>query len=195
MAGTRRSRERRITLRCQRSDPNQSVRGEFSVYGEQGDFCLNRGSDSRGIRSPRGSTMVHAGFGRFIALLDNLDYRLDQTAPYNTTQTLKNVPISRMQVIPGSTARRQARISPSGVQPDAYTPTLLSWKLKVDQQVAPRTAFRVGYVGSHGYHEMLSLDANEPVPTSLPAGLAYHGRGSRLRIQRWPIRLHGCQRA
>ena len=49
----------------------------------------------------KGKTIVHASFGVYNALLDNLDYRLDQTAPYNTTQTLKNVPISSIHVTPG----------------------------------------------------------------------------------------------
>ena len=50
----------------------------------------------------KGKTIVHASFGVYNALLDNLDYRLDQTAPYNTTQTLKNVPLSSIHVTPGS---------------------------------------------------------------------------------------------
>src|SRR6202043_2742168 len=31
------------------------------------------------------------------------------------------------------------------------------------------TALTVGYVGSHGYHEIVGVDANEPVPTICPA--------------------------
>ncbi len=48
------------------------------------------------------------------------------------------------------------------MQPDAYTPTILTWTFKIQQQIAPNTVFSAGYTGSHGYHEMLSLDANEP---------------------------------
>ena len=40
----------------------------------------------------KGRTVVHAGFGIYRALLDNLDYRLDQTAPFNATESLKNIP-------------------------------------------------------------------------------------------------------
>ncbi len=54
-----------------------------------------------------------------IALLDNLDYRLDQTAPFNTTQTLKNVPVSHTSYRPGTPLAGRRLISPSGVQPDA----------------------------------------------------------------------------
>jgi hypothetical protein len=51
--------------------------------------------------------------------------------------------------------------------------------LKIEQQMAPQTTLGVGYVGSHGYHEMLSVDANEPVPQLVngapfyPAGAAF----------------------
>jgi len=36
-----------------------------------------------------GQTSVRAGFGVHRALLDTLDYRLDQTAPFNTTQSIR----------------------------------------------------------------------------------------------------------
>ncbi|HVH89451.1 MAG TPA: carboxypeptidase-like regulatory domain-containing protein [Terriglobales bacterium] len=121
--------------------------------------------------SPLGSTktVVHAGFGIYRALLDNLDYRLDQVAPFNTTQTLRNLPVSSLQINPGATLPAGSLISPSGIQPDAYTPTILSYTLKVEREIFPNTAVSVGYVGSHGYHEILSGDANEPVPTVCPA--------------------------
>ena len=109
-------------------------------------------------------TVIRAGAGIYRALLDNLDYRLDQTAPYNTTDTLKNVAVNGLQIVPGAALPTGSKISPSGVQPDGYTPTVISWDIKIEQQIAPGTSLAVGYVGSHGYHEMLSVDANEPVP-------------------------------
>jgi Carboxypeptidase regulatory-like domain len=118
--------------------------------------------------SGQGKTSIHAGFGMYRALLDNLDYRLDQTAPFNTTLSLKNVPVDGLKIIPGATAAG-SKISPSGIQPDAYTPTVITWTVKVEQQLMRDTAIAVGNVGSHGYHEMLSVDANEPFPTMCPA--------------------------
>ncbi len=41
-----------------------------------------------------GHTAVRGGFGIHRALLDNLDYRLDQTAPFNTTVSVKNIAVS-----------------------------------------------------------------------------------------------------
>jgi Carboxypeptidase regulatory-like domain len=117
----------------------------------------------------RSKTVINAGFGIYEALLDNIDYRLDQTAPFNTALTLKNVPIADLDIIPGAPPPPGAKISPSGIQPDAYTPTVISYTLKISQEIAPHTSFAVSYVGSHGYHEILSEDANEPVPTVCPA--------------------------
>ena len=117
----------------------------------------------------QGKTVVHAGFGIYRALLDNLDYRLGQTAPLNATESLKNVPVAGLQIVPGSALPAGTKISPSGSQPDLYTPTVITWTFKVEQQIAPNTSLGLGYVGSHGYHELLSLDANEPTPTICPA--------------------------
>ena len=49
------------------------------------------------------------------------------------------------------------------------TPTLVSWSFRVQQEVSPNTSLTVGYVGSHGYHEIIGADANEPFPTICPA--------------------------
>jgi len=122
----------------------------------------------------KGKTAIHAGFGIYNALLDNLDYRLDQTAPFNATQSLKNISVAGLQITPGSVAPAGSKISPSGIQPDAYTPTVITWTFKVEQEIAPNTLLGIGYVGSHGYHEMLSLDANIPVPTILASGAIYY---------------------
>jgi Carboxypeptidase regulatory-like domain len=132
-------------------------------------------------------TIVHAGFGIYRALLDNLDYRLDQTAPFNTTNTLKNVPLSSIQIAPGQGPPSGTLVSPSGVQPDAFTPTALTWSLSIEQQIAPNTSLTIGDVGSHGYHQLLSEDVNEPIPTicpaspcpsSLPSGTVYYPKGA-----------------
>lgn len=139
--------------------------------------------------SENGGTVVHAGVGIYRALLDSLDYRLDQNAPFNTTQSLKNVAVSSLHFVPGEPAPSGSKISPSGIQPNADTPTLLSWSLNIEQQIAPGTSLTLGYIGSHGYHQMLSEDVNEPIPTicpaslcpsSLPAGTVYYPSGAPL---------------
>ncbi len=137
--------------------------------------------------SQKGGTVVHAGFGIYRALLDSLDYRLDQNAPFNTTQSIKNIAVSKLNFVPGQPAPAGSLISPSGIQPDAYTPTLLSWSLNIEQQIAPGTSLTLGYIGSHGYHQILSEDVNEPIPTICPAspcpsnlaaGTVYYPKGA-----------------
>ncbi len=149
----------------------------------------------------KSTTVIHAGFGMYRALLDNLDYRLDQTAPFNTTLSLKNVAVNGLNIAPGVTAPG-SKISPSGIQPDAYTPTVITWTFKVEQQIMRDTALTVGYVGSHAYHEMLSVDANEPFPTICPAapcpstlaaGTIYYPAGAALANPAWQIRPPGLR--
>ena len=52
----------------------------------------------------KGKTVIRAGFGIYRSLLDNLDYRLDQAAPFNTILALKNIPVAGLQIVPGSTS-------------------------------------------------------------------------------------------
>jgi hypothetical protein len=118
--------------------------------------------------SPFGSkkTVIRAGAGLYYALLDNLSYRLDQNGPYNTVLAVKNIAFSN---IAPNAVYTGAKVIPSGVQPDLRTPTVESWSLKFDQQLSPNTSLGVSYIGSHGYHEILSVDGNLPNPTICPA--------------------------
>ena len=118
--------------------------------------------------SPFGSkkTVLHAGFGTYYALLDNLSYRLDQNGPYNSVFAVKNIAFS--SISPDATYPK-GRVIPSGVQPDLKTPTVESWSTKIERQLFSNTILSVGYVGSHAYHELLSLDANLPAATICPA--------------------------
>jgi len=117
-----------------------------------------------------GKTAVRGGAGFYYGLLDTLDYRLDQTAPFNTAQSISNVPVSSLSFIPGTPPPAGTKVSPSNVQPDIATPTVISWSLRVEQQIAPHTSLTLGYVASHSYHQILSEDMNQPVPTYLPDG-------------------------
>lgn len=132
-------------------------------------------------------TVIRAGFGEYYALLDNLSYRLDQIAPFNNVYAVKNISFS--SIAPGA-SYGGAKIIPSGVQPDLLSPTVESWSLKIEQQIAPHTSLGVSYIGSHGYHELLSVDANLPIPTvcpespcpsSYPVGIAYYSSGAALQ--------------
>jgi len=118
--------------------------------------------------SPFGSqkTVIRAGFGTYYGLLDNLSYRLDQNGPFNTVYAVKSIPFSS---ISPDARYQKSKVIPSGVQPNLQTPTVETWSLKVERAVLRGTTLGVGYVGSHGYHELLSLDANLPTPAICPA--------------------------
>jgi hypothetical protein len=111
-------------------------------------------------------TVIRAGFGLYYALLDNLSYRLDQNGPFNSVFAVKNIAFSS---IAPNAVYSGAKAIPSGVQPDLKTPTVESWSLKVEQQLSANTSLGVSYIGSHAYHELLSVDANLPTPTICPA--------------------------
>jgi hypothetical protein len=120
--------------------------------------------------SPLGAkTVFRAGFGMYNDLQDALGYRTDQNAPFNPVYSLASLPVSKLPIDPAAAVPAAARLVPGGVQPDMQTPTLISWSLRVERQLSPNTAFTVGYVGSHGYHEIVGVDANEPFPTICPA--------------------------
>jgi len=126
-----------------------------------------------------GKTAVRGGFGLYHGLLDTLDYRLDQTAPYNTAESISNIAVSNLHITPGTPPPAGTKVSPSNVQPDINTPAVLTWSLRVEQQIAPRTSFTLGYVGSHSYHQILSEDMNEPVPTYEPDGSVFYPTGAK----------------
>jgi hypothetical protein len=115
-----------------------------------------------------GETAIRASFGLHHSLLDNLDYRFDQAAPFNTTLAQSNVAISSLNITTATQASAGNLISPSNVQPDIETPAVLSWNFKVEQQVARNTSVTVAYVGSHGYHQILSEDQNQPATVTCP---------------------------
>lgn len=119
--------------------------------------------------SPLGSkTVIRAGFGMYNDLQDALGYRMDQNAPFNPSYSIANLPVASLP-LPVSPVPTNAKVAPAGVQPDMHTPTLISYSLRVEQALSPNTAITVGYVGSHGYHQIVSLDDNEPAPTVCPA--------------------------
>lgn len=127
-------------------------------------------------------TVIRAGFGMYYSLNDAISYRVTQSAPFNSVLVLKNVPVSSINIVPGAAPPSGSKVSPAGVQPDLDTPTVISYSLKIEREITPNTTFSVGYVGSHGYHGLLSIDANVPAhticptgcPANYPAGIYYY---------------------
>lgn len=119
--------------------------------------------------SPLGDkTVIHAGFGMYSDLQDALGYRTDQNAPFNPTYSTP-LSVSQLPIDPSGPYPGSPKLLPAGIQPDMKSPTLISYSLTVEREIAGNTALSIGYVGSRGYHEMLSLDDNEPTPVVCPA--------------------------
>ena len=114
-----------------------------------------------------GSTSVTAGAGLHHSLLDALDYRLDQAAPFNTVYTYSGTTVA-------NPTSGTPLVSPSTVASDIATPALLSYNLKVEQRLAPATSLSIAYSGSHSYHQILNGDLNEPAYMILGNGAIYY---------------------
>jgi hypothetical protein len=113
-------------------------------------------------------TVLRAGFGMYKDLQDALGYRADQNAPFNPTYTTP-LTVSQLPFNPAGPFPATVKLIPGGVQPDMKTPTLISYSLRIQQQLSPNTSLTLGYVGNHGYHEIIGIDANEPFPLICPA--------------------------
>ena len=112
-------------------------------------------------------TVIRLGWGMYNDLQDALGYRTDQNAPFNPTYNL-STNVSQLPILPAAVPSA-AKLVPGGVQPDLQTPTVMSWSFRIQQQITANTALTVGYVGNHGYHELVGVDANEPFPVVCPA--------------------------
>jgi hypothetical protein len=102
-------------------------------------------------------------------LQDALGYRMDQNAPFNPTYSIAAQTVAKLPIDPNAPVPAKALLVPGGVQPDLSMPTLISYTLRLEQEITPNTTLTLGYVGSHGYHEIVGLDANTPYPTICPA--------------------------
>ncbi len=124
-------------------------------------------------------TVIRAGFGMYNDMQDALGYRADQNAPFNPTYTIAATSLASIFGNPMTPISRTAPppttpLAPAaagGVQPDLYTPTVISYSLTVERALSPNTSVSVGYVGNHGYHEIVGVDANAPVPDICRHGL------------------------
>ncbi len=122
--------------------------------------------------SPFGkATVIRAGFGMYNDLQDALGYRADQNAPFNPAYAIPVGPVAslRLPIQPTAPPAPNALLVPGGVEPDMYTPTVIEYSLRLEHQISPNAWLSVGYVGSHGYHELIGVDANEPIPVICPA--------------------------
>jgi len=128
-------------------------------------------------------TSVTGGVGLHHSLLDALDYRLDQAAPYNTVFSYSSTTVA-------NPTSGTALVSPSTVDPAISTPTLLAYDLKIEQELAPSTSLSVGYSGSHSSHQILNGDLNEPAYEVLSNGRIFYPASGTAAAPAAPIKAN-----
>jgi hypothetical protein len=142
--------------------------------------------------SGRGTTAVHAGFGIHYSLLDALAFQLNSVPPFNGQISFANT--SLFNVVPVDPTKPPAQqcgpgvpkpcttYAPQGVQSNAKIPTLEEWSFALEQQLDRNTVLRLGYVGSFGFHQLVSIDPNTVPPQicSNPAGCEAGGIGKSM---------------
>jgi len=126
-------------------------------------------------------TAVRAGFGTYYSLLDVFTFLLNSLPPYNGSVTFTGslpplLPITPNVPVPPSCGPGAPPVcstfAPQGVQQNAKTPTVEEWNFSIEQQLSRNMALRVAYVGSHGYHQMVSID-----PNTIPAQICSNPNG------------------
>jgi carboxypeptidase family protein len=129
-----------------------------------------------------GRTAIRAGFGTYYSLIDSLAFLMNSLPPYNGSLTFSGPLASIVPIAPNTpppitctgfnVPTGCATYAPQGVQPNAQTQTVQEWSFTVEQQLSHSIVLRLGYVGSHGYHGLLSVD-----PNSIPAEICSNAAG------------------
>jgi hypothetical protein len=128
-----------------------------------------------------GKTAIRAGFGTYYSQIDSTAFLMNALPPTNGSATFSAVQLSSVLPIkPGvlpppscgpGVPTPCSTFAPQGLQADAMTPTVQEWNVTAEHQVARNTVLRVSYVGSHGYHGLLSIDPND-IPSQVCATAA-----------------------
>jgi hypothetical protein len=110
----------------------------------------------------------------YYSLIDDLSFLLNSLPPYNGTASFASVTLP--SIVPIGTGIQPApscgpgiappctTYAPQGVQPNAKTPAVNEWNFTLERQLNKETSFSIAYVGSFGYHGLISID-----PNSIPA--------------------------
>jgi hypothetical protein len=128
-----------------------------------------------------GKTAIRAGYGTYYTMIDALSFLLNSLPPYNGSITFSGLlqsftPITPNAPVPPSCGPGVpapcTTYAPQGIEAGAKIPTVQQWNFSIEQQLSRNMALRVGYVGSFGYHELLSVD-----PNTIPAQICQSASG------------------
>lgn len=136
-----------------------------------------------------GSTSIRSGFGIYYSLIDAPSFLLSALPPFNGSASFTGSLPSFLPITPNvpntpscgpGVPAPCTTYAPQGLQSDASTPAVASWNFSVEQKLSGNTSLRLAYVGSHGYHGLLSVDPNTiPAQTcTSPGGCLAGGMGA-----------------
>jgi hypothetical protein len=131
-----------------------------------------------------GRTVLRAGFGTYYSLIDDLSFLLNSVPPYNGALSFAGVSLpSILPILPNVVPPPSCgpgvpapctTYAPQGVQPNAKTPTVEEWRFALERQLDRNSVLRLAYVGSFGYHGLLSVD-----PNTIPAQICATAGGCK----------------
>ena len=110
-----------------------------------------------------GKTAIHAGFGIYYNLLDDLAFNDSKDAPFNTQYTLPAGAFPFAQITSSSTFPNPV-LGATAYDPAIKIPEVISYNLKVEQSLGGNLGLSIGYSGFHGYHLITQPDPNSPYP-------------------------------
>jgi hypothetical protein len=119
-----------------------------------------------------GKTAIRAGYGTYYSLIDDLGYLLNSIPPYNGSVSKTGSFPSLVPITAGVPPPAGTIYAPQGVQPNAETPAVQEWNFTLEQQLTHDTVLRASYVGSFGYHGLISID-----PNTIPAQVCSNPSG------------------
>ena len=124
-----------------------------------------------------GKTAIRAGYGLYYSLIDNLAFLINSLPPYNgalqfATTVAAPLP-TRLPIVLGTPIPPSCGVgvptpcttfAPQGIEAIAKTPAVNQWNFTIERELTEGLALRVAYVGSFGFHGLLSIDPNTIAP-------------------------------
>jgi hypothetical protein len=116
-----------------------------------------------------GISMVRAAYGLYYdqPLVGIFEQNAFTNPPFVNTITLTNPSLSNPSagIAPGTTGTR----SLIATSVPFHTPRMQQWNIGYQRQIYRRGSIDVGYVGSHGDHQIQPVDINRPTPQAVVA--------------------------